>query len=218
MATATERQKRETQEERSRGTQQSQSPKRSEDLSMAAQSQSQNALASRQESMGMPALSSNPFGFMRRFAEDLEHLFGDFGFGWSSQNFGRLADWAPQIEMFERDGELHVRADLPGMKKDNVQIELLDHAIVLRGERREENKEEREGVYRTEVSYGNFYRELPLPPNVDTGNATAHFNNGVLEIRMPVTQGETSGRRLEIQDSKSQGQTNAKGQTAGADR
>jgi HSP20 family protein len=171
------------------------------------QQQQQTGLSRRSQQQAMPSVFANPFNFMRRFSEGMEQLFGDFGTGGLMQRgFDQMSQWTPQIEMFEREGQLHIRADLPGMNKDDVQIELQDDAVVLRGERREERREEREGMYRTEVSYGSFYREVPLPNNVDANEANATFRDGVLEITMPVMQGQGRGRRLEIQESEGEQQ------------
>jgi HSP20 family protein len=144
---------------------------------------------------------------MRRFGEDMEQLFDDFGSGrLAPRRFDQMAAWTPQVEVLQRDKEFVIRADLPGINKDNVKVELRDDSIVLSGERQEERKEEREGFLRTERSYGSFYREIPLPPNVDTSQATATFRDGVLEITMPSSEGEGRMRQLEIKDAKAEEQ------------
>jgi HSP20 family protein len=131
----------------------------------------------------------------------MERLFQEVGFG-GSQGFAEIASWAPQVETLTRDGQLIIRADLPGIDKDNVEVEIRDNSVILRGERREEHHEEREGFYRSERSYGSFYREIPLPVGVDTSTAKANFNDGVLEITMAAPESESRGRRLQIQDSQ----------------
>lgn len=177
----------------------------------------QTALSQRQQSM--PGLITSPFSFMRRFGEGMEQLFADFGVGGlMPRGFNELAAWTPQIEMFERENELVIRADLPGLKKDNVQIELRDDSVVIQGERQEERKEEREGFYSTERTYGRFYREIPLPEGADTNEATATFRDGVLEIAIPRGEGETRGRHLEIQDAQSAEQRKPQSRAAGAGR
>jgi HSP20 family protein len=109
--------------------------------------------------------------------------------------------WAPQIDVFQRNNELVVKADLPGLKKDEVKIDVTDDAITIQGERRSEHEEEREGVYRSERSYGSFCRVVPLPEGAITDQAKATFNNGVLEITMPAPPEQvTRGRRLEISE------------------
>jgi len=167
---------------------------------------------------GVPGLF-NPFSLMRRFGEDMEQLFDEFGFGrLAPRGFDQMAAWTPQVEVRQRDKEFVVRADLPGINKDNVKVELRDDSIVLRGERQEERKEEREGFLRTERSYGSFYREIPLPPGVDTSKATATFRDGVLEITMPSSEGEGRVRQLEIEDAKTEEQPKQQRHAAGAGR
>ena len=103
--------------------------------------------------------------------------------------------WSPQIETFEREGQLVVRADLPGLKKDDVNVEITDDAITISGERRNEDEERREGYYRSERSYGSFFRSIPLPEGVNAEDANATFNNGVLEITMQAVKETNRGRR-----------------------
>jgi HSP20 family protein len=149
-----------------------------------------------------------PFRFARQFAEDMERLFEDFqGFRMGSL-FGREffpftkefehVDWVPKIEVLKQNGELSVRADLPGLKKEDVKVEMTDEALTISGERKEEKEEKRKGYYRSERSYGSFYRYIPLPEGVKTDTAIAEFRDGVLEIKMQVPKTETRGRRLEI--------------------
>jgi HSP20 family protein len=109
--------------------------------------------------------------------------------------------WSPQVEMFEREGQLVVRADLPGMTKDDVNVEITDEAIILQGERRDEREENREGYYHSERSYGSFYRQIPLPEGVNAEDANATFRNGVLEVTMqaPARQ-ESRSRRIDIRE------------------
>ncbi|HEU0253675.1 MAG TPA: Hsp20/alpha crystallin family protein [Pyrinomonadaceae bacterium] len=166
----------------------------------------------------MPGLIANPFSFMRRFGEGMEQLFADFGGGGMMRGFGDIAAWSPQVEMFEREGQLVIRVDLPGMKKDDVRVDLRDDSIVLRGQRQEEHREEREGFYRTERSYGSFYREIPLPEGVDPDDAAANFRDGVLEITMPIEETERRGRQLEIQEASRGEQDKQKTRAAGAGR
>ena len=149
-----------------------------------------------------------PFSLMRRFGEDMERLFDDFqGFRVGSL-FGREffpftkefehVNWVPKIEVLHHNGELTVRADLPGLKKDDVKVELTDGGLTLSGERKDEKEEKREGYYRSERSYGSFYRYIPLPEGVKTDSATAKFRDGVLEVTMQAPKREPHGRLLEI--------------------
>jgi HSP20 family protein len=152
-------------------------------------------------------LAATPFEFMRRFGEEMDKLFGDFDFGrsWLPPAIARSAGpglWAPEIEMFEQDGELIVRADLPGLTKDDVNVEIDNDAITIEGERRSAQNENREGFYRTERSYGKFYRRLPLPDGVDAENADATFRDGVLEITMNAPKRtESKPRKVAISET-----------------
>jgi HSP20 family protein len=158
--------------------------------------------------------SASPFALMRRVAEDMDRMFESFGFGrgrfaprfWAElpERFAEpeLAVWAPEIEVFEREGEFVVRADLPGLKKDDIRVEATENALILEGERRKEHEERREGFYRSERSYGRFSRAIPLPEGVDTEAVKAEFKNGVLEVRLPAPKRpEQRRRQIEIRST-----------------
>jgi len=161
----------------------------------------------------------DPFEFMSRVSTELDRTFNrlwrDFGLqrrrSWLPQNlFGGRTDrgiWAPRIEAFQKDDKFIVRAELPGIEKDNVEIELLDDSLTIRGQRREEHEEEREGYFHSERQYGEFYRTVPLPEGAIGESAKATFRDGILEVTMQAAPSETRrGRRLEIQDASANGQ------------
>ena len=134
---------------------------------------------------------------MTRFANEIERLLDDFGLGQVWGELGR-ARWSPQIEVFERGGQFVVRADLPGLSKDDVKVDITDEALTIQGERKQEHKEEREGWYRSERSYGSFFRSVPLPEGINANEAKASFRDGVLEITMPAPKREERKRSIEI--------------------
>src|SRR5262245_57041906 len=101
-----------------------------------------------------PAFS--PFSMMRRFATEMDRMFE----GWGVQGGEHFS---PQIDIFERDGKLVIRADMPGLSKDDVKIDITEDAIILEGERRFEHEEQQEGIYKAERSYGQFRRQIPIP-------------------------------------------------------
>jgi HSP20 family protein len=165
------------------------------------------------------AATTNPFTLMQRMSEDMDRLFGQFGFGrtglglgpsWSafpgsdisdpSQSFGSLQNlWTPQIETTQRGDRLVVRADLPGVDKDDVHVEVENGVLTISGERRDERKEEREGFFRSERTYGQFFRAIPLPDGARTDECDAKFNDGVLEVSLPLPrQEERKGKRIQI--------------------
>jgi HSP20 family protein len=184
----------------------------------------ETGIARREQSANLRTVS--PFSLMRRFSEEMDRLFGDFGFGGGfasgvGREFGRLADlegpmWLPQVEAFEREGKLIVRADLPGLTKDDINVDITDEAIKIRGERRQEKEENDEGYYRSERNYGSFYREIPLPSGVNREQANASFRNGVLEITIPAAARQPSSRRIEIAEgSESEQQPKTMSKAAG---
>ena len=150
----------------------------------------------------------SPFGSLQRFADEMDRMFEDFGFGqrwnapswWnapSSRETGSYA-WSPEVEVFHNNNnELTIRADLPGLKKDEVSVEVTDSAITIHGERKREREEDREGYYRSERTYGSFYRVIPLPEGTISQQAKARFQNGVLEVTIPAPPA-SKGRKLEI--------------------
>jgi HSP20 family protein len=152
---------------------------------------------------------ANPFEFVRQLTEQM------FGPVLPSAFRGMVREevgWSPQIEVFERDGKLVVRADLPGMSKDDVHIEARDHTLILEGERRDERKENRDGVLVTERSYGKFYRIVPLPEGVNPEEAKACFKDGVLEVTMEAPKRQSAARSIPIEEKGEQGQKGEKGE------
>ena len=140
---------------------------------------------------------------LQRMADEMDRLFDDVGFGRRASSWWRetSADiWAPEVDVFQKHDQLTIRADLPGTKREDVSVEITDNAIVIQGERKRESEEEREGYYRSERSYGSFYRVVPVPDGAITDQAKATFRDGVLEITMPAPPA-SKGRRLEIAEA-----------------
>jgi HSP20 family protein len=175
----------------------------------------ERALSRQNEGRGMrrwdPAFGgiTSPFELMDRMTQEMDRWFdrltGSSGFpralGLSRTPLAgrRLESWIPRIEAGQKGDQFVVRADLPGLKKEDVDVEVTDEAITIRGERRDEQQEEREGYWRSEREYGQFFRTIPLPEGAIAENANASFRDGVLEITMPCAPSEANrGRRLEI--------------------
>jgi len=162
----------------------------------------------------------SPFMLMRRLMDDMDRLFEDFGFG-RELGFGRglaaplFSDigrdvwgdgsnegatlWSPAVEVFEKGDKLVVRAEIPGVSKDDVSIDVTDDVLTIQGERRQESEDRGEGFYRSERSYGRFLRTIPLPDGTDPEKAEARFNDGVLEVTLPAPKREQKrGRKIAI--------------------
>jgi HSP20 family protein len=108
--------------------------------------------------------------------------------------------WTPDVEMFQKGAEVVIRVDVPGMKKEDVTVEVTDGYLTLRGERKEEKEEKKEGYYRAERTYGSFYRVLPLPEGAKADDTKAVIRDGVLEITMPTTKVEEKKRTVTVEE------------------
>jgi HSP20 family protein len=142
--------------------------------------------------------SSSPFELMRRFSEEMDRAFGGWGLSRGRGGGGEMAIWSPAVEVFERDNNLVVRADLPGLGKEDVKVDMTDEGLVIQGERKREREEKGEGWYRSERSYGQFYRLIPLPEGANAEQAKAKFENGVLEVSVPIPEAQRRRRNIPI--------------------
>jgi HSP20 family protein len=150
---------------------------------------------------------ATPFGLMRVFMDELDRLVESFGLvaRAPAEQSGAIRpsqDWIPAVEVLERDGKFVIRADVPGLDADELDVAIDDNKVVLAGERVDEQEDRGSAYYRRERSYGRFYRVVPLPEGVDTSQAEATFNNGVLEISIPAPR-RPEARKLEVKDGAS---------------
>lgn len=140
----------------------------------------------------MPALLEKVVAAPRSFAlfdqmrDELDRMFEGYP-------LARLAPWkdmtfTPAIEIAEKEGAFFVKADLPGLAKDNVKVEVTAEGLTISGERKEEKEEKKTGYYRTERLYGSFERFVPLPEGALIDKAAATFKDGVLEVKVPLGQ------------------------------
>lgn len=143
-------------------------------------------------------MSANPFELMRRMVDDMDRMFSDVGFPIDvGVGAGEGAyTFYPDIEVFQRGDDYVIRADLPGMSKEDLRVEVVDNNLIVEGERRHELERKGLGYYRTERSYGSFRRTIPLPEGARDVEPTASYDAGVLEIR--VKNPQSRGKRIEI--------------------
>jgi HSP20 family protein len=110
---------------------------------------------------------------------------------------GGARRWIPAMDLVETDDEFVLRADLPGLSENDVNIELEDNVLTLSGQRKSEHEERKEGYYRVERASGAFSRSLTLPEGVDPEGIKANFDRGVLEVRIPKPE-ERKPRKVAI--------------------
>ncbi|HVX33714.1 MAG TPA: Hsp20/alpha crystallin family protein [Solirubrobacterales bacterium] len=128
---------------------------------------------------------------------DVNRLFDSF-FGRREGGQGSNARrWVPPMDLAETDDQLVLRADLPGLERGDIEIEVKDNVLTISGERQAEHEKKGEGYHRVERSFGRFSRSLGLPRGLDPKSVTASFENGVLEVRMPKPE-ERKATRIEI--------------------
>lgn len=154
----------------------------------------------------------SPISLMRRLTEDIDRAI----------NFGRMSrrgtpeqefDWVPPVELCQEGKNLVARVDLPGMNEKDVNVEVSEDGLAITGERRHESSTEERGAWRSEISYGRFYRLIPLPEGAEPDNAKANFRNGVLEVTIPVTEQHPVRKLIPISGS-SEGASEARSHTA----
>ena len=145
----------------------------------------------------------DPLAFVRRVSSELDRMFDEWPFFRLHSRDARATDdpsWSPRIDVFEKDNRLVTRVDLPGVKREDVSVEVTDGHLALSGHRKEEAEEKRGNYYRTEREYGSFYRAVPLPDGIKADDVKATFANGVLDVSVPLPpQTESSARKIAVE-------------------
>ena len=129
---------------------------------------------------------------LRTFQSDLDRMLGSFGAGGSDI-------WSPAVDVEETADELILRAELPGMSHEDIDIELEDGVLTIQGEKKMERKDENANGLLYERRWGTFSRRFTLPRAVDAENVTADYENGILTITVPKAE-EAKGRKIEVRN------------------
>lgn len=152
--------------------------------------------------------AADPFGLLRQMTSEFDRVFdqpfwGAFRRPLQSFAANRAISWSPGIDVFEKDGHLVTKVDLPGTKKEDVKVEAMDGHLAISGERKSETEETKDNVYRCERDYGSFYRVVPLPAGVKVESIKASFSDGVLEVTVPLpAKEEAKAHKVDIQEEK----------------
>jgi HSP20 family protein len=137
-----------------------------------------------QSSEPTPTQSLSPLDDVDRWMDQVSRsLFHPSRWEWPSMPSLRTS--MPKVDIVDRDSEVLIRAEVPGVKKDDLDVSMTDHSITIKGSTRHEEKEEKGDYYRHEISKGSFSRTLTLPGDVDINQAKSSFADGVLEITVP---------------------------------
>ena len=136
-----------------------------------------------------PSTGLIPWRLFRELEEPERHFERIFGTPLLPAIWRRLPpeerEWTPAIEMFEKEDKFVVKAELPGMKEEDVDVSVTDGTLTIKGEKKTENEVKEENYYCCERSYGSFFRSIGLPSSVDDKKIKAHYEDGILEIDLP---------------------------------
>ncbi len=147
----------------------------------------------RKKSVPVKREESNPFALLRR---EMDDLFDNFFQGFEMEPFGgRLGAFSPDIDVVENEREIKVKAELPGMDEKDIDVSVNEDALIIRGEKKEEQEDKGKDYYRMERSYGSFTRTIPLPAEVETDKVEAKFRKGVLTVVLPKTAKAVEGTK-----------------------
>jgi HSP20 family protein len=139
-----------------------------------------------------------PFRELERWARRFPGL-------WEDWPFGEREEYFPALESFVKEGNLIVRADVPGVDSKDIDVSIVGNVLTIKGERKEEKEVKSEDYIRREASYGSFERRMTLPEGANTEKITANFKNGVVEITMPVAKAvEAKKVPLQVEVAKSE--------------
>jgi len=131
----------------------------------------------------VPELSTwSPFDRLTSLRDEMNRL---FDFSWPSRDSGLLSGWSPALDVFDDKDNFVVKVELPGMKKDEINLSLHDGVLSISGERKHEREAKDGGAFRSERYFGKFQRSVTLPTAVDPNKVTASYKDGVLTVELP---------------------------------
>ncbi|MBE0476196.1 MAG: Hsp20/alpha crystallin family protein [Coriobacteriia bacterium] len=140
----------------------------------------------------------DPFGEMISMQREMDRLFGRMGMRRGDGGEAGQMHWVPRIEAKREGDDLVIKAELPGMKPEDVDISVEDNVLTIKGERKAEEKKEGEDYVIREFSYGSFERSMVLPESVKPEDIKAGYDNGVLEVRVPRAMEEAKPKATKI--------------------
>jgi HSP20 family protein len=142
----------------------------------------------------------SPFQEFERFFDSFLGRGGMPSLRWDHPLWERFAAFekgVPKVDVIERDAEVVVRAEVPGFEREDLEVSVTDRSVTVKGEHRQEKKEEQGEFFRSEISSGSFSRTVALPSDIDADRAEASFKNGILELTLPKLK-QASRRKVEV--------------------
>jgi HSP20 family protein len=130
-----------------------------------------------------PQLSNwSSFDRLNSLRDEMNRL---FDFSWPSRDSGLFSGWSPALDVFDDKNDLIVKVELPGMKKDEIDLSLHDGVLTISGERKQEREEKEGESFRSERYFGKFQRSVTLPTAVDASKVNASYKDGILMVDLP---------------------------------
>ena len=140
-----------------------------------------------------------PWGLIDLLHRDLDQIAGRrFGLASGDNDGATVADWVPAVDIVEEKDRFVLRADVPGVKPEDIDVNMENGMLTVSGERHDEKSEETQGMRRVERVSGKFYRRFSLPDSANADKISAKSNNGILEVTIP-KQPEVQARRITVQ-------------------
>ena len=133
----------------------------------------------------MAVVRWDPFRDLGMLQDRMNRLFDDAGRGWRTDEPAATTSWSPSVDIFETEGEIVAKAELPGMERKDITLHLENNVLTLQGERKFEKETKEENYHRIERSYGHFSRSFSIPATVDDEKIRADYKDGVLKIVLP---------------------------------
>ena len=145
----------------------------------------------------MRSIARRPIQDLFSIHSDMNRLFDQWARPARYRAEGETLDWMPVVDILEADGHVEIRAEMPGLSEQDVQVSVTDDVLTLRGEKTQESEAEDKKYHRVERSYGRFQRSFTLPANLNAGDIKAKFTNGVLTVSIPKVE-EVQPKEVQI--------------------
>lgn len=137
----------------------------------------------------LPAFGGwNPFKELARIESELNRLFGDVIP--AAKEVAEVQVWAPRVDVYEKDDKIIVEAEIPGAKKEDIEVKIKENNVIIKGEVKKDEEKKEDNFYRRERFYGKFERVIPLPVEVKAEEAKAKIEDGILKLEIPKVQAE----------------------------
>ena len=127
----------------------------------------------------------DPFRDLNVLQDRMNRLFDDAGRGWRGDESAATTTWSPAVDIFETENEIVVKAELPGVDRKDISLNLENNVLTLKGERKFEKETKEENYHRIERAYGGFSRAFSIPATVDEEKIRADYQHGILRIALP---------------------------------